>query len=98
MTRPKKTRVLHNLPPSTYYKPDGIKKNRLEEINVSLVEVEALRLVNTDNLSQREAAEIMDIHQSTFQRILKSTRKKITDALINGKAIKISGGKYKIEK
>jgi len=38
----------------------------------------------------------MKIHQSTFQRTLTRAREKITDALVNGKAIKIHGGEYKM--
>ncbi len=50
---------------------------------------------NIEKLSQINAATRMDIHQSTFQRTLTRARKKITDALVNGKAIKIKGGDYK---
>jgi predicted DNA-binding protein (UPF0251 family) len=40
-------------------------------------------------LEQEEAAKKMNTSQSTFQRILSSAYKKITEALIEGKAIKI---------
>ena len=41
------------------------------------------------DLEQIQAAEKMQTSQSTYQRILSATHKKIADALINGKAIKI---------
>jgi len=40
-------------------------------------------------MEQQEAADKMHTSQSTYQRILYSAYKKIADALINGKAIKI---------
>jgi len=48
-----------------------------------------LRLKNIKDLEQEEAAKKMNTSQSTFQRILSSAYKKITEALIEGKAIKI---------
>ena len=38
----------------------------------------------------------MKISQPTFHRLLLSARKKIADAIVNGKAIKIEGGDYMI--
>jgi predicted DNA-binding protein (UPF0251 family) len=61
----------------------------LEVIELTTEEVEALRLRNIKDLGQEEAAKNMNTSQSTFQRILSSAYKKITDALIGGKAIKI---------
>jgi len=68
----------------------------LGEIDVSFEEIESLRLTNIEKLSQEEAAKKMKVHQSTFQRTLARAREKVTDALVNGKAIKIQGGKYKM--
>ena len=61
----------------------------LEIIELTTEEVEALRLRNMKDLEQKEAAEKMNTSQSTFQRILSSAYKKVTEALIEGKAIKI---------
>jgi len=36
----------------------------------------------------------MGISRSTFQRILKSARKKVITAIIDGKALKFEGGNY----
>ncbi len=62
---------------------------RLEIIKLTREEVEALRLKNTKNLSQEQAAKAMNTSQSTFQRILSSAYKKITKAITEGKAISI---------
>jgi predicted DNA-binding protein (UPF0251 family) len=61
----------------------------LEIIELTIEEAEALRLRNIKDLEQEEAAKKMNTSQSTFQRILSSAYKKITEALIEGKAIKI---------
>jgi len=61
----------------------------LEIVFLTLEEVEALRLKNIQNLDQIECANTMKTSQSTFQRILSSAYKKISDALVNGKAIEI---------
>lgn len=61
----------------------------LEVIELSAEEAEALRLKNIKDLDQVEAAKMMKTSQSTFQRILASAYKKISQALIQGKAIKI---------
>ena len=52
----------------------------LEIIELTTEEVEALRLRNIKNLEQEEAAKKMNTSQSTFQRILSSAYKKITEA------------------
>lgn len=61
----------------------------LEIVDLSLEEVEAIRLKNIEKLDQTECAMRMKTSQSTFQRILSSAYAKISEALISGKAIKI---------
>ena len=61
----------------------------LEEINLEMDEFEAIRLKNYEGLYQEKAAEKMKISRQTFGRILESANKKIADAMINGKAIRI---------
>jgi predicted DNA-binding protein (UPF0251 family) len=62
----------------------------LEIIELTTEEAEALRLRNMKDLEQEKAAQKMNTSQSTFQRILSSAYKKITRAIIEGKAIKIT--------
>lgn len=98
MVRPRKLKCINFVPEVTYFKPQGVPLRELEEITLTLDELESLRLSDLDNLSQLEGAEKMQVHQSTFQRTLIRARKKLTEALINGKAIKIYGGQYKMPK
>ncbi len=61
----------------------------LEIVELTHEEAEAMRLKNAEGLDQTEAAKKMKTSQSTYQRILSSAYQKITDAITNGKAIKI---------
>jgi len=61
----------------------------LQVIELSPEEIEAFRLRHIKDLEQKTAAKKMKTSQSTYQRILNSAYKKIAEALINGKAIKI---------
>ena len=59
-------------------------------------ELEAIRLKDFEGMEQKKAAKKMNISQPTFHRLLVSARKKLAEALVNGKAIKIQGGDYKM--
>lgn len=89
MSRPRLYRKITFNPSVTYFKPQGVPIRMLEEVELSHEELEALRLKNIENLDQIECARKMNTSQSTLQRILSSAYKKITQALIEGKAIKI---------
>jgi len=89
MPRPRLCRKTEFNPEVTYFKPQGIPMRDLEVIELTIEEMESYRLRHLDNLDQKEAAEKMNTSPSTYQRILYSAYKKIADALINGKAIKI---------
>ena len=86
------------MPDVTYFKPQGIRLRDLKETELTFDELESIRLSDVEKLSQLEAAERMQIHQSTFQRNLARAREKIAKALIEGQAIKICGGAYKIRR
>lgn len=66
----------------------------LEETVLTVDEFEAVRLKDLEGLEQEEAARKMRISQPTFHRLLIDARKKIADAIVNGKAVKIEGGNY----
>lgn len=89
MPRPKLHRRICFNPEVRYFKPRGVPMRELEEIELTSEELEALRLKNVKDLDQNECAKKMHTSQSTFQRILSSAYKKISLALIEGKAIRI---------
>jgi len=64
----------------------------LEEVNLTLDELEAVRLADLEGLYQEDAAKKMNISRQTFGNIINSAHKKIADVLLNAKALKIEGG------
>lgn len=98
MPRPKICRRIGFRPDITYFKPAGVKLRELEEVILSVDEFEAVRLKDLEGFEQKEAAEKMNISQPTFHRLVLSGRKKIADAIVNGKAIKIEGGNFRYDK
>ncbi|MFA5248586.1 MAG: DUF134 domain-containing protein [Patescibacteria group bacterium] len=89
MPRPRLCRKIEFNPNITYFKPQGVPMRDLEIVELTAEEIEAYRLRYIKDMEQQEAAEKMSTSQSTYQRILYSAYKKIADALVNGKAIKI---------
>jgi predicted DNA-binding protein (UPF0251 family) len=90
MSRPEKKRRTRCSPTSYYFKPRGIPMGKLEEVQLKEDELEAIKLADLDGLFQEVAADKMKISRATFGRILTRAHKKISDAIINGKSIRIS--------
>jgi uncharacterized protein len=94
MGRPMRWRRVEKIPQVTYFKPAGIPMVMLEEVTLTVDEIEAIRLKDIENLEQEEGAQKMSVSRSTFARVLASARQKVADALINGKAVRIEGGNF----
>ena len=92
--RPVLDKIVNTVPLFVYYKPYGVSLEKLDELILTLEEIETLNLKDRQDLDQKGAARKMGISRSTFQRILKSARKKVITAIIEGKAIKFEGGNY----
>jgi predicted DNA-binding protein (UPF0251 family) len=84
------------MPQSDYFKPRGIPLSTLEEITLTVDEFEALRLADLEDLYQEQAAEKMKVSRPTFGRIIESAHKKVAEALVQGKALKIEGGEFEM--
>jgi len=89
MARPKKSRCIQCKPDSTYFKPRGIPLVELEEVSISMDELEAISLADYSGLYHEDAAAKMKVSRQTFGRILNSAHKKVASCLIKGKALKI---------
>lgn len=89
MPRTKCKRHIDFNPGISYYKPAGVPMRFLEEVELQLDEFESLRLADLEGLYQEEAAERMKVSRQTFGRILKEAHRKIAEAIVNGKAIRI---------
>ncbi len=90
MPRPKKVRRVCFSPRVTYYKPRGVPLRELRVVELTREEVEVLRLKNIEKLNQNECSVRMKTSQSTVQRILHSAYQKLSIAVIEGMAIKIT--------
>jgi uncharacterized protein len=96
MPRPRRCRRVGFQPGITHFKPAGIGLSGMNEVVLTMGEFEAIRLKDNEGMEQEKAAKKMDISQPTFHRLLLGARKKVADALVNSKAIKIEGGTYKM--
>ena len=54
-------------------------------------EIELIRLIDLEGLEQEEAAEKLGVSRKTAWRDLHEARRKIADALVNGKGIEMAG-------
>lgn len=95
MARPTKVRNVQQVPQSSAFIPEGKKRCSVTMTQLKVEELEALRLKDLEGLSQEECAKEMDVSRQTFQNILNSARKKITESLVNGHGIAIGGGNFK---
>ena len=96
MVRPRRCRWVRHEPDVNYFKPQGVPLQSKEKVSLELDEFEALRLMDHEELDQNTAATHMKVSQPTFCRIYKSARAKVALALVEGLAIKIHGGAYKM--
>ena len=92
MPRPRNLRKVGINPEVVYFKPRGVPLASLDESVITIDEFEAIRLKDLNLFDQEECARKMDISQPTFHRLILSARKKIADAIVNGKALRIKGG------
>lgn len=97
MPRPPKFRRVGFLPDVTYFKPAGIPLRTLQEVVLRVEELEAIRLKDLEDLEQEACAERMQVSRPTFQRILEAARRKVAEALIQGKAIRVEGGHFRVD-
>ena len=96
--RPKKTRFVKCEPGEKCFRPQCKSLSELEGVILTIDEYEAVRLSDLEGLTQEETAKKMKVHRSTISRILTSAHRKIADALVNVKSIRIEGGSCRIIK
>lgn len=80
------------MPRFALFKPVGLSPS--SEVVLTVGEFEAIRLKDLEGLPQEGAAKRLGISQPTLHRILVSARKKLADVLVNGKSVRIGGGRY----
>lgn len=68
----------------------------LEQVALTVDELEAIRLADLEGLYQEEAAQRMNVSRQTFGRIIEAAHRKVADALVHGKALSIDGGSIEV--
>jgi len=96
MGRPRKCRWVETEPGVTFFKPRGIPLRSLEQMIITVDELEAMRLADFLEMTQEEVAQKMQVSRPTVTRMLARAHRAVADALAHGKAICIKGGDYRL--
>ncbi|NLP48229.1 MAG: DUF134 domain-containing protein [Clostridiales bacterium] len=96
MARPVKWRRVCDLPGNDRFGPLGLDLNLGDAVNMTIDEYEAIRLIDLEGLNQEECAQRMNVARTTVQGIYIEARRKLADSLVNGKALLIGGGEYRL--
>ncbi len=96
MGRPKKCRWVETEPGVTFFKPRGIPLRSLQQIVITVDELEAMRLADFLEMTQEEVAQKMQVSRPTVTRMLSRAHRAVAEALVHGKAICIQGGDYRV--
>lgn len=67
-----------------------------EPIILNLDEYEAIRLMDREGMSQQECSKRMGVARTTVQKIYEAARRKVADALVEGRPLKIQGGDFQL--
>ena len=89
--RPRLRRIITNASESRCYKPCCCPEEKEQGISLQPYDIELIRLIDLEGLEQEEAAEKLGISRKTAWRDIHEARRKIADALVNGKGIEMSG-------
>jgi len=78
----------------TRFQPFGVPPEETETVSLTHEELEAIRLMDLEQLQQAAAAERMGVSRRAFWNDLRSGRRKVAQALVEGRALHIAGGTY----
>jgi predicted DNA-binding protein (UPF0251 family) len=96
MARPHKERTVRYQPKVRLYKPQGIPREFLQTLVLTVDQLEALRLADHEGASHDSGAVKLGVSRATFGRILEAARRTVAEALLQGKALVIEGGTYSL--
>ncbi len=92
MPRPTKCRRVCFFPEVVEFTPTGEAGG--EPVVLTVDEFETIRLIDREGLSQEECGTQLGVGRTTAQKIYETARKKIADALVLGRTLKIEGGDF----
>lgn len=99
MPRPLKPRWLQGYHNHGYFGPPsetGSQRAGEAAYELTLDELEALRLADAEGMHQAEAAQLMNVSRQTFGRIITAARGKVARALVQGRGLHIRGGEVRV--
>jgi predicted DNA-binding protein (UPF0251 family)/predicted Fe-Mo cluster-binding NifX family protein len=92
LARPAKWRCLECLPGTKLFGPVGIPARQLDKLRIAFDELEALRLLHLENVTQAEAGRRLGVSASTVSRMADRAHRVITEALVADKGLCVEGG------
>ena len=95
MPRPVRCRMIDRYPEHWKFAPEAAETD--ETIQLTLDEYEAIRQIDKNGLTQEQCAGEMGVARTTITAIYESARKKVAEALIDGKTLQIGGGSYRLK-
>ena len=96
MPRPRKWRKVCSLPESRKFGPLDFIADEQYRVIMTVDEYETIRLIDLEGFNQEECAKQMDVARTTVQGIYVEARKKLAEALVEGRVLLIEGGEYQL--
>lgn len=93
MPRPVKPRFVCCMPKCGRFTPSEAAEG---EIVLTVDEYEVIRLIDLENHTQEDCAGQMHVARTTVQGIYEIARRKLAQAIVEGRVIVISGGDYRL--
>ena len=94
MPRPRKCKRVCGMPLCSRFGPLDREPTGLVEMTVEAYET--IRLMDLEGLSQEACAESMGVARTTAQRLYNDARAKLARCLVEGVALTITGGDYRL--
>jgi len=95
LSRPRKCRNVCHFPRILAFAPVGVEE-AAPEVVLTVDEYESIRLIDQEGFSQEACGEYMNIARTTVQQIYTAARRKLAQALVEGRTLRIEGGDYQL--
>ena len=92
MPRPRMRKRIGFKPNYNQFGPKGVPN--IDFVTLTLEEHETIRLIDKEGMSQEECGKSMEVARTTVQKIYSEARKKIAEAIVDGKTLIIEGEDY----